>query len=46
MPADPLPIHNSDDLNKLRLQGYQQANELVFVNGFYSFSLSGFSLKA
>jgi len=41
MPADPLTGSiTADDLNPLRLPGYQQANELVFVNGFYSFSLS------
>ncbi len=41
MPADPLTSSiTTDDLNPLRLPGYQQANELVFVNGFYSFSLS------
>jgi Fe-S cluster assembly protein SufD len=30
----------ADDLNSLRLPGHGQANELVFVNGFYSFALS------
>src|SRR5450631_630883 len=41
MPADPLTGSiTADDLNPLRLPGYQHANELVFVNGFYSFSLS------
>ena len=28
------------DLDKFRLPGHEQANELVFINGFYSFSLS------
>ncbi|HEY4966147.1 MAG TPA: Fe-S cluster assembly protein SufD [Puia sp.] len=41
MPAGPLTGSiTMDDLNELRLPGHQQANELVFVNGFYSFSLS------
>lgn len=41
LPADPLTGSiTMEDLNKLRLPGHQQANELVFVNGFYSFSLS------
>jgi Fe-S cluster assembly protein SufD len=41
LPADPLTGSISpEDLNGLRLSGHEQANELVFVNGFYSFSLS------
>src|SRR5215203_2621759 len=28
------------DIDPIRLPGYEQANELVFVNGFFSFSLS------
>lgn len=40
-PPDPLPASVSvDDVNGLRLPGFEQANELVFVNGFFSFSLS------
>ncbi len=42
LPADPLTgiRYNVEDLDKFRLPGHEQANELVFVNGFYSFSLS------
>ncbi len=41
LPADPLTgIVSPDDLNRLRLPGHEATNELVFVNGFYSFSLS------
>jgi len=41
LPADPLTasIH-SEDLDRFRLPGHEQASEMVFVNGFYSFSLS------
>jgi len=36
-----LPVNISEkDLNALRLPGYEQANELVFVNGVFSFPLS------
>jgi Fe-S cluster assembly protein SufD len=41
MPADPLTGSITvEDLNRMRLPGVQADNELVFVNGFYSFSLS------
>jgi Fe-S cluster assembly protein SufD len=41
MPADPLTgTITAKDLDKFRLPGHTQANELVFVNGFYSFALS------
>ena len=41
LPVNPLTISiSAEELNEFRLPGYQQANELVFVNGFYSFSLS------
>jgi Fe-S cluster assembly protein SufD len=41
MPADPLTGSiTADDLSRMRLSGHQPDNELVFVNGFYSFSLS------
>src|SRR5664279_3102469 len=41
IPAGPLTGSITiDDLDRLRLPGFQEANELVFVNGFYSFSLS------
>jgi Fe-S cluster assembly protein SufD len=41
MPADPLTGSiTAEDLNRMRLPGVQADNELVFVNGFYSFSLS------
>jgi Fe-S cluster assembly protein SufD len=41
LPADPLTGSISQsDLNGLRLPGHEQASELVFVNGFYSFALS------
>jgi Fe-S cluster assembly protein SufD len=41
LPADPLTGSiTEEDLNKLRLPGHEQANEMVFVNGFYSFALS------
>ena len=40
-PADPFTGSvGAEDLKGLRLPGHEQANELVFVNGFYSFSLS------
>ena len=41
LPVEPLTgtIH-PDDLKAIRLPGYENANELVFINGFYSFSLS------
>ena len=31
---------SQEDLNAIRLPGHEQANELVFVNGIFSFSLS------
>ncbi len=41
LPVDPLTISiTPEDLKTIRLPGNEQANELVFVNGFYSFSLS------
>src|SRR5450432_31888 len=41
LPVDPLTAAiGAIDLDKFRLPGHAQANELVFVNGFYSFSLS------
>lgn len=41
LPADPLTgTITTSDLDKFRLPGHTQANELVFVNGFYSFALS------
>ena len=41
LPADPFTVSvGAEDLEGLRLPGHEQANELVFVNGFYSFSLS------
>jgi Fe-S cluster assembly protein SufD len=41
LPAEPLTgAISSADLDKFRLPGHAQANELVFINGFYSFSLS------
>jgi Fe-S cluster assembly protein SufD len=41
LPADPLTgTITTKDIAKFRLPGYEQANELVFVNGFYSFALS------
>lgn len=40
-PPDPLPSSVTvSDINSLRLPGYEQANELVFINGFFSFALS------
>jgi Fe-S cluster assembly protein SufD len=41
LPVDPLTgAITVTDLDKFRLPGHARANELVFVNGFYSFSLS------
>jgi Fe-S cluster assembly protein SufD len=41
LPADPLTgTVTTMDLDKFRLPGHTDANELVFVNGFYSFALS------
>jgi len=41
LPAGPLTgIVTAADLDKFRIPGSAEANELVFVNGFYSFSLS------
>jgi len=46
LPADPLTASiNASDLDDLRLPGHEQANELVFVNGFFSFSLSNIKSK-
>ena len=40
-PSDPPPSSVTvSDINSLRLPGYEQANELVFINGFFSFALS------
>src|SRR5215831_17005604 len=33
---------NSKDINAIRLPGFEEANELVFVNGVFSFELSKF----
>ena len=41
LPVNPLTSSiSAEELNAFRLPGFQQANELVFINGFYSFSLS------
>jgi Fe-S cluster assembly protein SufD len=41
LPADPLTGSiTMEDLKGIRLPGHELANELVFVNGFYSFHLS------
>ncbi|HCL83495.1 MAG TPA: Fe-S cluster assembly protein SufD [Chitinophagaceae bacterium] len=41
LPADPLTGSiSAEDLKRLRLPGHEQASEMVFVNGFYSFALS------
>ena len=41
LPVDPLTgFITEEDLKRFRLADRTQANELVFVNGFYSFSLS------
>jgi Fe-S cluster assembly protein SufD len=41
LPVDPLTISiTPEDLKAIRLPGHELANEMVFVNGFYSFSLS------
>jgi Fe-S cluster assembly protein SufD len=41
LPVDPLTISiTHEDLKAIRLPGHELANEMVFVNGFYSFSLS------
>ena len=41
LPVDPLTSSiTMEDLGKFRLPGHEQANELVFINGFYSFNLS------
>ncbi|HVM88976.1 MAG TPA: Fe-S cluster assembly protein SufD [Puia sp.] len=34
------PVFDAKELDSMRLPGYEQANELVFVNGFFSLSLS------
>ena len=47
LPADPLTGSvSANDLKAMRMDGQTQANELVFVNGFYSFSLSSVSADA
>lgn len=41
LPAGPLTgAITAGDLKEIRLPGHEQATELVFVNGFYSFALS------
>jgi Fe-S cluster assembly protein SufD len=41
LPVDPLTGSiSAADLERLRLPGHEQASEMVFVNGFYSFALS------
>jgi Fe-S cluster assembly protein SufD len=41
LPADPLTGSiSAGDLKAIRMPGHELSNELVFVNGFYSFSLS------
>ena len=41
LPADPLTISiTQEDLKEIRLPGHELANEMVFVNGFYSYPLS------
>jgi len=41
MPAEPLTCtFTTEDFKSIRLPGHLQANELVFVNGYYSFPLS------
>ena len=41
LPAGPLTSAISqEDLDRFRLPGHEQASEMVFINGFYSFSLS------
>ena len=39
-PGGPATSFSSNDLDSVRLPGHEEANELVFVNGFYSASLS------
>ena len=38
--ADQATLVSRDDLDAVRLPGHEQANELVFVNGIFSFPLS------
>ncbi len=41
LPADPLTGSIlPEDLDRFRLPGHEKASEMVFINGFYSFSLS------
>ncbi len=41
LPADPLTLSvTTEELKEIRLPGHEQANEMVFINGFYSFTLS------
>jgi len=40
IPFGPASSISSIDLDTLRLPGHEQANELVFINGLFSFSLS------
>ena len=39
-PDSPAVSVSAKDLDKFRLPGFAEANELVFVNGFFSFPLS------
>ncbi|MGZ5222414.1 MAG: SufD family Fe-S cluster assembly protein, partial [Chitinophagaceae bacterium] len=39
-PFDEITSFSQDDLTAIRLPGHEQANELIFVNGVYSSSLS------
>jgi Fe-S cluster assembly protein SufD len=39
-PEHPPSSVKVSDIDSLRLPGYEQANELVFINGFFSFALS------
>ena len=41
LPADPLTGSiRAEDLSGFRLPGHEKASEMVFINGFYSFTLS------
>ena len=46
----PMSLHStsisSSDLDVLRLPGHDRANELVFVNGMFSFSLSSILISS
>ena len=39
-PVGPVPVFSTKEFKKLRLPGYENANELVFINGIFSFELS------